>query len=123
MRLCNETKTLTKKPANSRGLRLNFALAGKMKLLEHSRNLVRRFSQEVEFYKRVLNHPRTPRVSKVLLGVAIAYAISPVDLIPDFIPVIGHLDDLVILPLLIWIAVKLIPKSVIIECRQTKDEV
>jgi uncharacterized membrane protein YkvA (DUF1232 family) len=94
-----------------------------MKLLEHSRNLVRRFSQEVEFYKRVLKHPQTPRVSKVLLGVAIAYAISPVDLIPDFIPVIGHLDDLVILPLLIWIAVKLIPKSVIIECRQTKDEV
>jgi arsenate reductase len=89
-----------------------------MKLLEHSRNLVRRFSQEVEFYKRVIRHPRTPRVSKVLLGVAIAYAVSPIDLIPDFIPVIGYLDDLLILPLLIWIAVRLIPKSVIIECRQ-----
>ena len=91
-----------------------------MKLLEHSRIVVRRFSQEVEFYKRVIKNPRTPRVSKVLLGVAIAYAVSPIDLIPDFIPVIGYLDDLIILPLLIWIAVRLIPKSVMMECKQTK---
>ncbi len=94
-----------------------------MKLLEHSRNLVRRFSQEVEFYKRMLRNPRTPRVSKVLLGVAIAYAVSPIDLIPDFIPVIGYLDDLIILPLLILIAIRLIPRSVIMECRQTKEDI
>ena len=94
-----------------------------MKLLEHSRNLIRRFSQEVEFYKRVLRNPRTPRVSKVLLGVAIAYAVSPIDLIPDFIPVIGYLDDLIILPLLILIAIRLIPRSIIIECRQTKEDI
>jgi uncharacterized membrane protein YkvA (DUF1232 family) len=94
-----------------------------MKLLEHSRNLVRRFSQEVEFYKRVLRSPRTPRVSKLLLGVAIAYAVSPIDLIPDFIPVIGYLDDLIILPLLILIAIRLIPRDVIMECRQTKEDV
>ena len=94
-----------------------------MKLLEYSRNLVRRFSQEVEFYKRVLRNPRTPRVSKVLLGVAIAYAVSPIDLIPDFIPVIGYLGDLIILPLLILITIKLIPRSVIMECRQTKEDI
>jgi len=94
-----------------------------MKLLEHSRNLIRRFSQEVEFYKRMLRNPRTPRVSKVLLGVAIAYAVSPIDLIPDFIPVIGYLDDLIILPLLILIAIRLIPRSIIIECRQTKEDI
>lgn len=94
-----------------------------MKLLEHSRNLVRRFSQEIEFYKRILRNPRTPRVSKVLLGVAIAYAVSPIDLIPDFIPVVGYLDDLIILPLLILIAIRLIPRSVIMECRQTKEDI
>ena len=94
-----------------------------MKLFENSRNLVRRFKQEVEFYRRVLRHPRTPRVSKLLLGVAIAYAVSPIDLIPDFIPVVGYLDELFILPLLIWLAVRLIPKSVIMECRQAKEEV
>jgi len=89
-----------------------------MKLLEHSRNLVSHFSQEVEFYKRVIRHPRTPCVSKLLLGVAIAYAVSPIDLIPDFIPLVGHFDDLFIVPLLIWIAVRSIPDSVITECRQ-----
>ncbi|MCK9195650.1 MAG: YkvA family protein [Syntrophales bacterium] len=93
-----------------------------MKLLEHSRSLVRRFLQEIEFYRRVLRHPRTPRVSKLLLGAAIAYAVSPIDLIPDFIPVVGHLDDLVILPLLIWTAVMLIPKGVTAECRQAKED-
>jgi len=93
-----------------------------MKLLKHSRRLIRRFLQEIEFYRRVLRHPRTPRFSKLLLGVAIAYAVSPIDLIPDFIPVVGHLDDLVILPLLIWIAVRLIPKSVTTECRQAKED-
>lgn len=94
-----------------------------MKLSERPRNLVRRFSQEIVFYRRVLTHPHTPRVSKILLGVAIGYAVSPIDLIPDFIPVVGHLDDLVILPLLIWIAVRSIPKDVILECRQSGEQV
>jgi uncharacterized membrane protein YkvA (DUF1232 family) len=91
-----------------------------MKLLEQLRNYVRRFSKEVEFYKRVYKHPRTPRLSKLFLGVAIAYATSPIDLIPDFIPVIGYLDDLLIVPLFIWIVVRFIPKSVIAECKETE---
>ncbi len=93
-----------------------------MGLFQHSRDLIRRFSQEVEFYRRVLKHPDTPRAAKLLLSAAIAYAASPIDLIPDFIPVIGYLDDLLILPLLIWTALRLIPKSVILECRQSKEE-
>lgn len=88
-----------------------------MNLTEHARGLIKRFSQEIEFYKFVLKHPRTPRTSKFFLGAAIAYAVSPIDLIPDFIPVIGHLDDLIVLPFLIWFAVRLIPKEVIAECR------
>jgi len=74
-------------------------------------------SQEIDFYRRVLAHPRTPRLSRLLLAVAVAYAVSPIDLIPDFIPVVGHLDDLVILPLLVWLAVRGIPKEVMAECR------
>ena len=93
-----------------------------MKLIEHSRSLIGRFRAEIEFYRRVLRHPRTPRVAKLLLGAAIAYAVSPIDLIPDFIPVVGYLDDLVILPLLIWAAVRLIPETVIAECRQAKED-
>jgi uncharacterized membrane protein YkvA (DUF1232 family) len=99
-----------------------FSQSGKMKLFEYSRNLARRFSEEIEFYRRVLRHPQTPRAARLLLGAAIAYAASPIDLIPDFIPVIGYLDDLIILPLLIWAALRLIPQSVITECRQSKEE-
>jgi len=88
-----------------------------MKFIDSSRNLVQGFLQEIAFYKHVLKHPRTPRVSRLLLGAAIAYAVSPIDLIPDFIPVIGHLDDLIVLPLLIWLAIRWIPKDVIEECK------
>lgn len=53
----------------------------------------------------------TPLVAKLLAGLAIAYALSPIDLIPDFIPVIGYLDDIIILPVLIALTIKLIPKD------------
>jgi uncharacterized membrane protein YkvA (DUF1232 family) len=86
-------------------------------------NPVKRLSQEIAFYRRVLKHPRTPRTSRILLGAAIAYAVSPIDLIPDFIPVIGHLDDAIILPLLIWLALRRIPADVIAECRSVQQNV
>ena len=60
---------------------------------------------------------RVPLLSKIFIGVVVAYALSPIDLIPDFIPVIGYLDDLLILPLGIWIAIRLIPKNIWQECR------
>ena len=93
-----------------------------MKGTDRARNLVKRFRQELDFYRRVLRHPRTPRASKALLAAAIAYAVSPVDLIPDFIPVLGHLDDLIVLPLLLWLALRLIPKEVLAECRLAAQE-
>jgi len=52
----------------------------------------------------------------------VAYALSPIDLIPDFVPVLGYLDDVILLPCLIWIAIKLIPASVLTECRTKADE-
>lgn len=79
--------------------------------------IAQRFKEELQVYRLVLQDDRTPKLAKWLLGIAVAYALSPVDLIPDFIPVLGHLDDLVILPLLIITAVKLIPPSVIKDCR------
>ena len=65
--------------------------------------------------KRLLKDERTPAISKVFLGGAIAYALSPIDIIPDFIPIIGLLDDIVIIPTLLYIAFKLIPNEVYIE--------
>jgi len=61
---------------------------------------------------------RTPAVAKLLIIITIAYALSPIDLIPDFIPVLGYLDDLILLPLLILLSIKLIPPDVLQQCRE-----
>jgi len=62
--------------------------------------------------------PRTPFLARVVIIVAVAYALSPIDLIPDFIPFFGQLDDLLILPVLIAVAIKLIPPDVSARCRR-----
>lgn len=65
--------------------------------------------------------PRVPWYAKVLASCVVAYAFSPIDLIPDFIPIIGYLDDLLIVPLGIFLVLKMIPKPVIEECRQKAE--
>ena len=62
-------------------------------------------------------HPRTPWHAKVLAALIIGYALSPIDLIPDFIPVVGYLDDLILIPLGIALLIKIIPKDILEECR------
>lgn len=62
--------------------------------------------------------PRTPRLARWVAMGTLAYALSPIDLIPDFIPVLGQLDDLVLVPLGLWLAVRLIPADVLAEHRQ-----
>ena len=62
-------------------------------------------------------HPDTPFPAKALAVALVAYAFSPIDLIPDFIPVLGYLDDVIILPLGIWIVLRMIPDPVLAECR------
>ncbi|HHM2297800.1 TPA: YkvA family protein [Legionella anisa] len=65
----------------------------------------------------VAKSPKTPWIPKIIVIFALAYALSPIDLIPDFIPILGYLDDLILLPILIYLAVKLIPSDVWDECR------
>lgn len=77
----------------------------------------RRIAEEVTFYRLVLCHPRTPWLARLLLGAALAYFVSPIDLIPDFIPVLGQLDDVVIVGTLVWLAVRCIPADVLADCR------
>jgi len=62
--------------------------------------------------------PSTPLLAKFITILAVAYAVSPIDLIPDFIPILGQLDDLVILPVLILLALALIPPEVSSRCRR-----
>ncbi len=63
-----------------------------------------------------LRHPGTPWWVKALAFVVVAYALSPIDLIPDFIPVLGLIDDALLLPGLIWLALRLLPAQVRLEC-------
>ena len=82
------------------------------------RIVARSLKQELSVYRLVLKDPRTPKPAKILLGLAVGYALLPFDLIPDFIPVIGHLDDLIIVPGLVIVALKLIPPEVVADCRR-----
>ena len=85
---------------------------------EHARALKREIHALVIAYR----DPRTPWYAKTWAMVVAAYALSPIDLIPDFIPVLGYVDDLVLLPLGIALAVKLIPAEVMADARLTATE-
>jgi len=76
------------------------------------------FKTELKAYRFALKHAGTPKAAKVLLGAAVGYTLLPFDIIPDFIPVIGHIDDAIIVPLLIIAALGMIPPEVMQECRE-----
>jgi uncharacterized membrane protein YkvA (DUF1232 family) len=88
-----------------------------MKLGEKLKKIAAQLKAEFDFYQRLYQHPKTPILAKALLWLAIGYLLMPFDLIPDFLPVIGQLDDVVIIPLLLYLALKLIPSDVIVACR------
>jgi uncharacterized membrane protein YkvA (DUF1232 family) len=66
--------------------------------------------------------PRTPWYAKLLVVGIVAYAFSPIDLIPDFVPVLGYLDDLILIPAGIALAIRLVPDSVLADCRAQAQE-
>jgi uncharacterized membrane protein YkvA (DUF1232 family) len=66
--------------------------------------------------------PRTPWCAKLLVAGIVAYAFSPIDLIPDFVPVLGYLDDLILIPLAIALVIRLVPDSVLADCRAQAQE-
>jgi uncharacterized membrane protein YkvA (DUF1232 family) len=72
----------------------------------------------LKLYNLVLRDPRTPRLAKISLWLALGYLALPFDLIPDVLPVIGHLDDVLIVGGLVYLALKLIPRSVLDDCRR-----
>lgn len=70
-----------------------------------------------------LKDHETPLIAKALAGITVAYALSPIDLIPDFVPVLGYLDDVLLLPALIALTVKLIPQKVWVRCQAESENV
>lgn len=87
-------------------------------MLEKLKQLAKTIKQELEFYRMLSKHPNTPISAKLLIGLALGYLLLPFDLVPDFIPVLGQLDDLIIIPLLIYMALKLTPEEVVNICRE-----
>ena len=86
-------------------------------MLKRIKDWARTIKRDVHALYLAARDPRTPWPVKALaLGIA-AYALSPIDLIPDFIPVVGYLDDAILLPLAIMLAVRLVPADVMAECR------
>ncbi|QNX88415.1 YkvA family protein [Acinetobacter seifertii] len=67
-------------------------------------------------------HPQMPWLPKVIAVMAVAYAFSPIDLIPDFIPILGFVDDAIILPILIWLVLRFTPEQVIFDAEQQANE-
>jgi uncharacterized membrane protein YkvA (DUF1232 family) len=86
-------------------------------LFTRLKSISRSFKREVKVYRLVLKDSRTPRPAKLLLGLAIGYLFLPFDVVPDFIPVLGQLDDVIIVPALAIMALKMIPREVIEDCR------
>jgi uncharacterized membrane protein YkvA (DUF1232 family) len=86
--------------------------------------LLKRLKEKTDKLKRDLvavyyayKHPQVGVLPKILIFLALAYALSPIDLIPDFIPVIGFLDDILIVPALIYLSLRFIPEEIMLECR------
>ena len=87
-------------------------------LFERLKHKSRELQQQTYALYLAYQNPATPWVAKALAGLVIAYAFSPIDLIPDFIPVLGYLDDLLLVPVGIWLAVRMIPENVMDQARE-----
>ena len=81
----------------------------------------RRLKTDIPALFIALRRKDTPILAKVLAGATLAYALSPIDLIPDFIPVLGYLDDVLLLPALIALTIRLIPGAVFDQCRRDAE--
>ncbi len=82
------------------------------------KNKARKLKTKIAALYLAYRRSDTPLIAKIVAAVTVGYALSPIDLIPDFIPVLGYLDDLILLPLLIALCLKLIPASIMAECEQ-----
>ncbi|MEG1550880.1 MAG: YkvA family protein [Oscillospiraceae bacterium] len=88
-----------------------------MDLKERAKNL----KKDIPAVFLALKHKKTPWYAKIIAALTVGYALSPIDFIPDFIPVLGYLDDIIILPLLVLLVIKLIPDDVFAQCRKDAE--
>lgn len=99
------------------GTAWNGTLASAMPLLDDLRRRARALKTETLALSFAVRDPRVPWYARLLAVAVVAYALSPIDLIPDFIPVLGYLDDLILVPLGIILVLRMVPDEVMAECR------
>lgn len=90
-------------------------------MFEKLKGIVKKLKQEIVPLYYALFDERTPILAKIFAGITVGYLLSPIDLIPDFIPILGLLDDLIIVPLLIKFTLTLIPKNIIDDIKSKID--
>lgn len=93
-----------------------------MSIAEQLRGWAKRVKRDGVTLWFASRHPDVPWYAKALGIFVVAYALSPIDLIPDFVPVLGYLDDVILLPGLIWLAIMMIPAPVLVACREQADD-
>ena len=86
------------------------------------KNWARKLKNDIITIYFAVKHPQTPLYAKLFAAIIVGYALSPVDLIPDFIPVLGYVDELILLPLGIALALRLIPQAVLAVCREKAQQ-
>ena len=89
-----------------------------MKFVARLKEQAKHLKREIHALYLAARDPRVPWYAQAFLACVVAYALSPIDLIPDPIPILGYLDDLILLPLGIYLAIKMVPSDILDECRQ-----
>lgn len=92
-----------------------------MTVLDRLKEWAKRIKRDGVTLWMASRHPEVPWLAKAIAIFVVAYALSPIDLIPDFVPVLGYVDDVILLPVLIWAAIRLIPAPILGECRDQAD--
>ncbi|HMM46602.1 MAG TPA: YkvA family protein [Thiobacillaceae bacterium] len=92
-----------------------------MSIFESMRTWARQIKRDSVTLWFASRHPDAPWLPKAICIIAVAYALSPIDLVPDFIPVLGYVDDVILLPALLWLAVRLMPAPIIEASRANAD--
>ncbi|MEA5507548.1 YkvA family protein [Halotia wernerae UHCC 0503] len=89
--------------------------------MQSLKQLAKKLKKDIYAIYLASKDPKVPWYARLLAVGVVAYAFSPIDLIPDFIPIFGYLDDLILIPLGIWLVLRLIPSSVLAECREKAE--
>lgn len=87
-------------------------------MIHRLRKWAKRLKRDVVMLWFARKHPDTPLSARLVCVAAVLYTLSPIDLVPDFIPVLGYLDDVLLVPALIWLAIRLLPTRVVHVCRE-----